>query len=109
MTQFGGDKFDASKLPMVLCEEMSQVVMADEQFLQGEGEPQYFKMVGEIIRVMADKSFHYTACPECKKKVLPSDSGHGWRCEKCSKNYDDCNHTYNFSVMLGDFTNAIYA
>jgi len=57
---------------------------------------------------MADKGFSYPACPECKKKVIEAGAGGGWRCERCNKTFDDCNHTYNFSVLLGDFTSAYY-
>ena len=57
---------------------------------------------------MADRPMFYPACPECKKKVIPDDSGRGWHCEKCQKVYEEPNWTYNFSVRVGDFTDDIY-
>lgn len=57
---------------------------------------------------MADRDLWYTACPErdCKKKVSPADGGMGYFCDKCQKTYPDCKPTYNFSMLVGDLTNA---
>ena len=74
-----------------------------------------------------DRDLWYTACPDCRKKVNPSDGavgaasshfehgrgsggggGQGWYCERCTKTFPDCNFTYNFSVRIGDFSNYVY-
>ena len=57
---------------------------------------------------MADRDLWYTACPErdCKKKVTAADSGLGYFCEKCQKTYPDCRPIYNFSILVGDLTEA---
>ena len=57
---------------------------------------------------MADRPMFYSACPDCKKKVIPADSGNGWHCEKCQKAYPEPNWTYNFSMRIGDFTDDVY-
>lgn len=57
---------------------------------------------------MADRDLWYTACPgrDCKKKVAPADGGLGYHCDKCQKTYPDCKPTYNFSMLVGDLTQA---
>ena len=95
-------------LPLVLVEEMTTHLLSDEQFMAGQGPPRYFKISGEIVKLMADRDLWYMACPtpDCKKKVTPSDTGMGYVCEKCQKTYPNCLPTYNFSILVGDQTQA---
>ena len=53
------------------------------------------------------RTLFYTACKECKKKVNPSDLG--YFCEKCRKEYQECDYAYNFTLRIGDYTSSIYA
>ena len=57
---------------------------------------------------MADRDLWYIACPErdCKKKVTAADNGLGYFCEKCQRTYPDCRPIYNFSILVGDLTEA---
>ena len=46
-----------------------------------------------------------TACPteSCNKKVT-EDGPNMWRCEKCQKVYDRCDHRYILSLQVADST-----
>ena len=84
MTNFGESAINPQAMELLLCTEMIESIMNDKEFLNTDnGPPQYFKVQGEIMRIMGDRTMYYTACHECKKKVSPSDSGVGWFCEKC--------------------------
>ena len=54
-----------------------------------------------------DRKMFYMACETCKKKVYPSDMGHGYRCESCNRQFENANPTYNFSVKISDCSGSI--
>ena len=86
---------------------MNNIINQDHDFLnQTTQQVQFYKVQGSIRRFMSDRPMFYSACPECKKKVMPNDLAQGFFCEKCSKSFEDCNPTYNFSMRVGDFTSA---
>jgi len=88
---------------------MVNIINEDHDFLnQTTPQVQYYKIQGTIKKFMADRPMFYSACPDCKKKVIPADSGNGWHCEKCQKAYPEPNWTYNFSMRIGDFTDDVY-
>lgn len=112
LTQIGEGGINASSLPYVQFDEMYKHVMADGEFLNGNIEgPRYYKCNGMItgINIQNGRTLFYNACVECKKKVNPAEQTAGWFCERCQKNFPDCNPTYNFSISIGDHTNGVYA
>lgn len=70
-------------------------------------EPLIFKVQGIVLKVLSERTMIYAACAYCRKKVM-QDHG-GWFCEKCQKVSTDCKYTYNFSVLIGDFTSSVLA
>ena len=70
---------------MLMFNEMDNIVMSDQEFLAStDGAPRYYKVCGEVNRIMYDRfPTYYAACPECKKKVMPNDMTSGFYCEKC--------------------------
>lgn len=54
-------------------------------------------------------SFCYTACPlmngerKCSKKVVKSE-GEPWHCERCNKDFDDCDYRYLLNAQVQDHT-----
>lgn len=69
-------------------------------------DPQYFKVTADILQIQSQRIMWYTACQGCRKKINPS--GEGWYCDSCGKYYEKCNYTYNFTIKLGDQSDAIY-
>lgn len=47
----------------------------------------------------------YTACPTCNKKVVDIGGG-SFRCEKCNKEYPECNYRYIMSLTLADWSGS---
>ena len=80
-----------------------------------------FKISGEILQIQGNRVMWYSACQECKKKIMPSggeDPGLSsdlnappvrWYCDRCAKHFDKCNWTYNFSIRIGDSSDSVYA
>ena len=48
----------------------------------------------------------YSACPQCKKKVLEDTAG--YRCETCNKVYAQCIPTYMLNVKFSDVSGNIF-
>lgn len=84
-------------------------------------EAHHFKLTCEILSINCARTMWYTACTDCKKKVNPADAVGGgdygqegenkrtqWYCERCAKHFDECAYTYNFSMRIGDESDAIY-
>jgi hypothetical protein len=68
---------------------MKQLAADNQSMLSGENAAYY--VINATIQVifcgdeMNRRNMFYLACKECKKKV--SDSGNGYYCERCEKNY----------------------
>eukprot|EP01134_Creolimax_fragrantissima_P000499 CFRG0499T1 len=62
-------------------------------------QPVYFITNG-YIDVMRKENFIYNACPSCNKKVL--DTGNGYRCEACQKDYQEASKRLMLSVCVYD-------
>lgn len=75
----------------------------------GQQQSMFFKISGYVSRVYYDeqRTPFYMACPECKKKVL--EEANGFRCENCTKFYQNANPTYNFSARVSDYSGSIVA
>lgn len=65
----------------------------------------YYSMLASIVYMKTDGNISYPACPSegCNKKVT-SEGPNQYRCEKCQKVYDTCDHRYIFSMNVGDFS-----
>ncbi|XP_030847892.1 replication protein A 70 kDa DNA-binding subunit isoform X2 [Strongylocentrotus purpuratus] len=76
----------------------------------GQGEkPDYFTVKGTILFVRKENCM-YMACPsaECNKKV--SENGDGsYRCEKCSKDYENFKYRLLLSANVADSTDNQWA
>ena len=70
LTQIGGNGINPDNFPMVLLDEMVQLVNNDEEFLsKSDNQGKFFKVSVDLHRISIDRPLFYTACPECKKKV----------------------------------------
>lgn len=76
----------------------------DDQLGLGE-RPDFFSLYATIVYIKSDANVSYTACPAegCNKKVI-EDGPNMWRCEKCQKIYDRCDHRYILSLQVADHT-----
>ena len=93
---------------IVTIEEMKQLAIANEQMMSGDN-PAYFVISGIISMIFCgDESnprpMFYLACQLCKKKVI--DEATGYRCERCDKTFKDAVPTYNFGLIIADFTDS---
>lgn len=86
---------------------LSQV--KDESLGQHD-KPDYFSTVASVSYIKHDSgSISYMACPTegCNKKVI-EEGPNQFRCEKCQKLFDRCDHRYIMSVQISDATGAIW-
>lgn len=67
----------------------------------------FLRVQGEVLEVATECNMFYSACRDCKKRVLPETNG--WYCERCQKLFQDCRYTYQFIVKIGDMSGAINA
>ncbi|RIB13295.1 hypothetical protein C2G38_1906428, partial [Gigaspora rosea] len=59
-------------------------------------------LIMATITYIKKGTISYTACPTCYKKVIEKDNE--WQCGKCSQSYQEPEHRYLLSCVLGDFT-----
>ncbi len=54
-----------------LIKEVTEQLFKDDQFMAGQGPPQYFKISGYVQRILYDdqRQSYFIGCPECKKKL----------------------------------------
>ena len=72
--------------------------------------PDYFSTVSSVSFIKSDNgSISYMACPTegCNKKVI-EEGPNQYRCEKCQKVFDRCDHRYIMSVQISDASGAIW-
>ena len=64
---------------------------------------EYFHSRATITHIKADNVM-YPACKteKCNKKV--TESGEGWRCEKCSTSWEEPDYRYMLSMSVGDYS-----
>lgn len=81
-----------------------------DEFLGQHDKPDYFSTISSVSFVRSDNgNISYMACPSegCNKKVI-EEGPNQYRCEKCQKVYDRCDHRYIMSVQISDATSAIW-
>lgn len=86
---------------------LSQV--KDESLGQHD-KPDYFSTIASISYVKSENgNISYMACPTegCNKKVI-EEGPNQYRCEKCQKVFDRCDHRYIMTVQISDSTGAIW-
>ena len=87
---------------------LSQV--KDESLGQHD-KPDYFNTVASVSYIKSDNggTISYMACPTegCNKKVI-EEGPNQYRCEKCQKVFDRCDHRYIMTVQISDATGAIW-
>jgi len=84
---------------------LSQV--KDENLGMGE-KPDYFSVLATITFIKSDTgNISYMACPTegCNKKVIEEGPSQ-YRCERCQKVFDHCDHRYVMTVQISDSTGA---
>jgi replication factor A1 len=81
------------------------VAQIKDEFLGSGDKPDFFSIMGTIAYVKSDATISYMACPTegCNKKVF-EEGPNMWRCEKCQKVFDRCDHRYIMSLQIGDHT-----
>ncbi|KAJ3699164.1 hypothetical protein LUZ61_002869 [Rhynchospora tenuis] len=83
----------------------------DERLGMGD-KPDWVTVKGMISFVKTD-TFCYTACPSiigernCNKKVKKSSSGN-WICERCEKEFKECEYRYLLQVQVQDHTGTTW-
>lgn len=86
---------------------LSQV--KDESLGQHD-KPDYFSTIASVSYIKSENgSISYMACPTegCNKKVI-EEGPNQYRCEKCQKVFDRCDHRYILTVQVSDATGAIW-
>lgn len=86
---------------------LSQV--KDESLGQHD-KPDYFNTVASVSFVKSENgNISYMACPTegCNKKVI-EEGPNQYRCEKCQKVFDRCDHRYIMTVQISDSTGALW-
>ncbi|KAJ1698689.1 hypothetical protein LUZ63_007201 [Rhynchospora breviuscula] len=83
----------------------------DERLGMGD-KPDWVTVKGMISFIKTD-TFCYTACPSiigernCNKKVTKSTSGN-WICERCEKEFSECEYRYLLQVQVQDHTGTTW-
>lgn len=80
--------------------------ITDNQLGLGE-KPDYFTIKASVIHIKSE-NISYTACPTegCNKKV--TEEGSSFRCEKCQRTFDHCDHRYILNMNVADFSGAAW-
>jgi replication factor A1 len=79
----------------------------DERLGMGD-KPDWVTVKATICFIKTD-NFFYTACPlnigdrKCSKKVKKSSSGN-WICDRCEKEFEECDYRYLLQVQVQDHT-----
>jgi len=96
--QNGEGQRRASKTPTLLIAQLEKHVREDPG-VQG-GKQFYCNLNCDLSWVFVpenpDRQMFYQACQVCKKKMYKADSGIGYKCEACDRQYEKCVPTYNF-------------
>ena len=86
---------------------LSQV--KDESLGQHD-KPDYFSTIASVTFIRSDNgNISYMACPTegCNKKVI-EEGPNQYRCEKCQKVFDRCDHRFMMSTQISDATGVIW-
>jgi hypothetical protein len=66
----------------------------------------WFRVSGYIPKVIdRDGKLTFPACIDCHKKLVQMPDQQKYSCEFCQKIVTQCEETYNFGLILMDFTN----
>lgn len=79
----------------------------DENIGMGE-KPDYFNVLATVTYIKSDTgNISYMACPTdgCNKKVIETGPSK-YRCERCQKEFDRCDHRYIMTIQISDSTGA---
>lgn len=81
-----------------------------DEALGQHDKPDYFSTIASVSYVKSENgNISYMACPTegCNKKVI-EEGPNQYRCEKCQKVFDRCDHRYIMTVQISDSTGAIW-
>lgn len=112
-------------LPYSSISQVKAILLNDSDFMAGQSRDlHHFKVSADLLQVQSQRVMWYPACIDCRKKINPGSAIHGgfgddnggeqnpaalWHCDRCSKHYDRCHWTWNFSMKLGDQSDMVYA
>ncbi|KAK1263080.1 hypothetical protein QJS04_geneDACA013454 [Acorus gramineus] len=80
-----------------------------EDGLGRSDKPDWITVKATITFIKTD-NFCYTACPltigdrQCGKKVTRLDGRGKWRCDRCDKEFEDCDYRYLLQIQVQDHT-----
>ncbi len=72
--------------------------------------PDYFSVVASVSYIRSENAtISYMACPTegCNKKVI-EEGPNQFRCERCQKVFDRCDHRYVMTLQISDSTGAAW-
>jgi replication factor A1 len=72
--------------------------------------PDYFSVIASVSYIRAENAtISYMACPTegCNKKVI-EEGPNQFRCERCQKVFDRCDHRYVMTLQISDSTGAAW-
>lgn len=75
-------------------------------FISELTESKYATLCCQVTYIKEDTLF-YNACEECNRKV--TSEGTSFRCERCDKEFVDCNARYMLRLQIGDCSGQTYA
>ncbi|CAG8444238.1 3605_t:CDS:1 [Ambispora leptoticha] len=84
---------------------ISQVI--NDPALGRNDKADYFSVVGTIAFVYEKSPWYYTACPNCKKKVIDNEDD-SWFCSKCEETIEQPDYRYLFTVGVLDYSGLIW-
>ena len=91
-------------------EERKFLSQIKDESLGQHDKPDYFGTVASVSYIKSENgNISYMACPTegCNKKVI-EEGPNQYRCEKCQKVFDRCDHRYIMTVQISDSTGAIW-
>lgn len=90
-------------------DDRKMIAQIKEENLGQFDKPDYASILATITYIKSDAAVSYPACPgeDCNKKVI-EDGPTIWRCEKCQKVYDRCEHRYILSIQVSDETSQTW-
>lgn len=108
-TSISGDNNMSSLTRNEVRKNVSQI--KDERLGMGD-KPDWVTVKATICFIKTD-NFLYMACPlnigdrKCSKKVKMSSSGN-WICERCEKEFEECDYRYLLQVQVQDHTGTTW-
>lgn len=81
-----------------------------DEGLGNSEKPDYFSVIASVAYIRAENaSISYMACPTegCNKKVI-EEGPNQFRCERCQKVFDRCDHRYVMTLQIADSTGTAW-